>query len=592
VLRLRPIGPALIAIVLGLAGAVLSSSGGAGQYQALLDLESSAVYTLRPDQGSLHVSFEVTATRAATGTTAVDRIELPVVPGATNIGAATDDGQALDVRAPVAPGGQFTRVTVLFGRALTPGEEIHLLLSYDLREAGSSGAFISDTLLYVPILAIGDPATVELDLPDDRQWYSIVEPRDCERTGAVAEQRFTCTGSSDVYVAAVVQLIDQQQYRTLEATVETNGGAQTFELRYEAGHEGWAQRVRSLALSGLPVLESIVGVPLELREEFTLLEVGPTDLGGYDGVFQCIEEEACRIGIVRGASDHVVLHELAHLWTTELDRRWLSEGLAEFAALRAARELGLAVEPPSSLPAVGDVYLDEWGDPLLTTAATDEAILQELAGYREAVRLFEDVEARIGLDSMRGAIAFADALETVDSRAFLDLLEATSGADLTDLFRERVFTPSFSPVLDQRAKAKVELATLIDDAARSEFELRTDPIDAAIRDWSFSVALDAVDDAYGFIDAYPAALEAKTRVSFWGRLGLIGKDPDGALDDAREQFDQGNFDRAAGLARSTEHAYATAGQAARDRALVALAVAVLGGVLIAGGTWALRGGSS
>jgi len=589
-LRLNTIGPVILAIAFGLASTLVPSSAVQGRYEPVLGVESTVVYSLRPDQDSLHVSFRVTVTRPATSTTAVDRIELPVIAGAANVHATTGDGRALEVQAPSLPGGQFTRIAVLFGRALGPGEQVSLLLEYDLTEVRSQSVFVSDTVLYAPILAIGDPATVQLDLPDDRQWYSVVEPRDCERTGAVVEQRFTCTGSSDVYLAAVVQLVDQQQYRTLEGTVATTGGAQTFELRFEAGHESWARHVREIAVSGLPALESIVGVPLELREEFTLLEVGPTDLGGYDGIFQCIEEEACRIGVVRGASDGVVLHELAHLWTTELDKRWLSEGLAEFAARRAARELGLAFEPPSILPAVGEVYLDEWGDGLLTTAATDEAILQELAGYREAVRLFEDVEARIGPDPMRGAMAFAGALETVDSRAFLDLLEATSGADLTDLFRERVFTPPFSPVLDQRTKAKAALATLRDDAAQTEFELRTDPIDAAMRDWSFSVALDAVDDAHAFMDVYPAAAKAKTRVSFWGRLGLIGNDPDGTLDDARAQFDQGNFDRAADLALSAEHAYATANQAARDRALVALAAVVLGGVLIAGGTWALRGG--
>ena len=121
-LRLTTIGLVLIAIALGLAGTFTfrSARGAQGRYEALLDVESTAVYSLRPDQGNLHVSFQVTVTLPATGTMAVDRIELPVVIGAANVHAATGDGRALEVRMPLQPGSQFTRVTVLFGRALAP----------------------------------------------------------------------------------------------------------------------------------------------------------------------------------------------------------------------------------------------------------------------------------------------------------------------------------------------------------------------------------------------------------------------------------------------------------------------------------------
>lgn len=589
-MRLRTFGPLLIAIAIGLAGAFLSASGTQGQNHALLEVESSAVYTLRPDLGRLHVSLSITATRAAEGTAVTDRVEVPIVVYANNLNAISDSGEELDVRVPTVLGGKFTRIDVLFGRALAPGEQIRFELDYDLREIRLPNVFITATDIYTPILAIGNRATVQLDLPEGGRWYSLVLPDACERIRAVAEQRFTCSGSSDVYIAAWVQLIDQQQYRTLAGTVETGGGAQSFQLRYEVGHEAWANSVRDLAVTGLPVLESIIGVPLQTVEQFILIEVEPTDLLGYEGVFYCLEKVACRIGIVSGATDRVVLHELAHLWTTELEKRWLAEGLAEFAAQRAARQLGLPVGPPFSLAEDVQVYLDEWGSSLLSRDATDEEIRKEIAGYREAVRFFEDVEGRVGLDPMRGALAFAGGLDVMDSQIFLDLLEGTSGADLTDLFRERVFPPAFSPVLDQRSKAKAELAELRVATAEKGFELRTDPIDAAIGDWNFSEALDGVDDVYAYMDAYPAALEAKTRVSLWGELGLIGKDPDGDLAEAQDEFEQGNFDHAAELAESAEQAYVTASETARDRVLVGVVGIVLVVVVIVGGSWALRGG--
>ena len=111
-------------------------------------------------------------------------------------------------------------------------------------------------------------------------------------------------------------------------TVPTKGGAQALKLRYLPGDAGWANHVRSLVISGLPVLESVIGSPLKLREDFTMLEVSQDELGGYEGIFQCLDDQLCRIGVVEGAADQVVLHELAHLWTTKYDERWLAEGVA------------------------------------------------------------------------------------------------------------------------------------------------------------------------------------------------------------------------------------------------------------------------
>lgn len=587
-LRLRTVGGVFIAIVLALA--VLLPAGDArAQNPTQLHVESAAVYTLRPDVGNLHVGMDVTVTRTDAGTAAIDRVQLPTIVYATNLRAVTDGGETLDVDVPSVLGGHFTRIDVLFGRALSPGEQVRFRLDYDLREIRFPNVFITSTDIYTAVLAIGDSATVQLDLPDAARWDTWVVPQDCERTGAVAEQRFTCAGSSDVYIAAYVQLIDQAQYRTLEGTVETSGGVQTFSLRYQAGHEAWAYRVRDLAEAGLPVIESIIGAPLHTVEQFILVEVEPTDLLGYEGVFFCLEEVACRIGVVSGASDHVVLHELSHLWTTQLDKRWLSEGLAEFAARQADRELGLPAAPPFSLDEDVQVYLDEWGSSLLGADATAEDVRKEIAGYRDAVQLFDDIDARVGLDPLHASLAFAGAVHPYDSRTFFDLLEATSGADLSDLFRARVFPPSLSSVLDLRSKAKTKLAGLRDAAAEQAFSLATEPIDAAIRDWSFSVALDAIDDAYAYMDAYPAALEAKANVGVFGKLGLIGKDPDGDLAEAQQQFAQGNFSRAARMAQSAEHAYATAGEAARDRVLVASVAVAMLAVVIGGGVWALRG---
>jgi hypothetical protein len=110
-----------------------------------------------------------------------------------------------------------------------------------------------------------------------------------------------------------------------------------------------------------------------------------------------------------------------------------------------------------------------------------------------------------------------------------------------------------------------------------------------IDDWSFSGALDAIDNANAAIEAYEAGRAAVDEPrSLWQRLGLLGKDPGGTLDDARAAFEQGDFGMAAARAISAQDTLEGAGRAAFNRTLFALAALAVVAALVFGGRWALR----
>jgi hypothetical protein len=581
----------LVAVFLTIAGARVTAAQDETPEPAKpsILIDSIVTYRLRPDQGVLHGTLQFTVTRPKDGSLVFDRVLVPLVKGAANASAVADDGRTLQTTVETRLDRPYAGASVQFGHQLAQGEAISFHVDYDLTPVRIDQTIVSDSFVYIPIFAIGQSVKVTIELPNDGIWYSAVEAADCKRQGAIAQEQFVCSGSSDVYDVAQVQLTDLTGYGTLDMTVQTGGGAQALKLRYLPGDAGWASHVRSLVTRGLPVLEGVIGSPLKLREDFTMLEVGSGELGGYEGIFQCLEAQLCRIGVVEGAADQIVLHELAHLWTTKYDERWLAEGIAEFSAEKAAGQMGLPVEQAFGPPYTEPIYLQEWSKSLLFGPVTRDAALRELAGYRESVLLFGDLEKAAGMGAIQQANAKSEAEGDIDSKDYLDFLEAASSTDLVPLFRERVFPPSFSPTLQRRAQAKDALAGLMYFTANSEYAIQPAAIETAIDDWEFFTALDAVDHARTFMKDFPLAQDEQKHVSLWQHLGLIGKDPAGNLTLAKAAFDKGDYTIAGQKARSAENDYSTASQSARDRVLFAFAALVVIAVLYLGATWARQG---
>jgi hypothetical protein len=572
--------------LLAFAGAFLPRTSGRAA-EPPLSIDSATIYSLRADRDDLEISFNATVTRNDTGAAVYDRLRIPLLAGAWNTSAAMDNGNLLSVEVEGASDKAYGWATVVFG-SLAPGQTIKFHLNYTLINVQYGYSFISPAYISLPVVTIGDPAKVTIELPPIESWYSTVQPGDCETTEGAETFEFSCSGSQDVYTVALIEVANASQYSESKFSVPLAGGSQAIDIRYLTGDPGWADRVRRIATDGLPRLETFIGASLPSQGELVILQVGRTDIYGYDGIFQCLTTANCRIGVAALADDQVVLHELAHRWTTNYDNRWLAEGMAEFASRNVATDLGVSATPwPDDIPTFLDSYLDDWGS--LSLLTTEDEYNRELASYRDSYRFFEDIKNTIGLDSLQKADAGAAKLPSLDSRNYFDLLEAASGKDLGALFVGRVFPPDFSKTLDQRNKANFELAILQGTIADSKLELHTDAIEASIKDWDLFGALDKIADATIAIQAYQEGRQARSNVSLWEKLGLIGKDPQGRLDDAEVAFNKGDFAHASQLARSANAMYSNAGQSSRNRLLVGLVVIVFVPVLIFGGLWAWRG---
>ena len=77
----------------------------------------------------------------------------------------------------------------------------------------------------------------------------------------------------------------------------------------------------------LPVMEALFGHPYDGPARIEIAQRGQQAIAGYGGTFGC-QPEQCSIGISPVADDSIALHEFAHLWTEQYQKRWLAEGLA------------------------------------------------------------------------------------------------------------------------------------------------------------------------------------------------------------------------------------------------------------------------
>ena len=285
------------------------------------------------------------------------------------------------------------------------------------------------------------------------------------------------------------------------------------------------------------------------------------------------------------------MHELAHLWTEQYQKRWLAEGLAEFVARRAAEQLtdlNITLERNAPDDQV-DLQLDEWVDTPFPIGVSGEELALEAAGYFESARFFETLASSIGLPSLQTAnAAAANGGAGIDSEDYLDLLEAASGERLDSLFLERVFAPSYGPILEQRRLVGDQLRAIEPKLEEAGLLLPTE-IGRFIGAWQFAEAAQSIDELAAALDRYVAASElvAEPRDA-WTEIGLFGKDPDAALSAAAEAFAGADF---AAATERADDAAAMIDGANRDATLRVIgAGALLAGILVAIGTvfWLLR----
>jgi hypothetical protein len=315
------------------------------------------------------------------------------------------------------------------------------------------------------------------------------------------------------------------------------------------------------------------GNPYPQEPVLEITERGQLDLLGYEGVFFC-PRSPCSIGLSPISSDLTTLHELAHAWTGNIDERWIAEGLAEFMALRAAARLGDIISPGDD-PArrLEPAFpLDNWERDILPLDAGDAERDRELVGYGRSLRFIEVLEERLGPEALQRALADFGESARVDSEAYFDALEEASAQRLDDLFLEWVFPQSYEATLRERREAHDMFAIVTTLAEQSGLELDS-TLDEQLDNWRFDLAKDNLQQAADTLTIYNDAREdVDGSRNLLQRIGLIGEDPNDALDDAAGAIRIGRYPLAQERATDAQQALDDATTTGLIRLLIVLAL--------------------
>ena len=548
----------------------------------LLRISTQVTYDIQPDQGPVHVSWQVSldnndpdTRRGESGSVSYyASITVPILRGATLVRATGPAGVALTIDIDSSGDGPIDIAEVTFDRRLFYEETYTFELTYDIVEGRDTALLATDSYVFLPAIASGDSSEVRITTPSDPSWEVTIKAIDCLLTpGGI----FSCGASEFVQVAAFVEVARAGVLSSSSFSVPLAAGDVAITLRHFPGEEAWAAHMRELTEAALPVLEELFGAAYRGPSELEIAERGRQQIAGYEGTFGCLFD-SCVIGISPLAGDGVALHELAHLWTQPFESRWIAEGLAEFMSERAAESLPALVEPydPLTPPMIADLQLDDWGRSHHLIGAGQDELLIEETGYYRSRTFIEKLAETAGLDALRAVNAEANTLGGgVDSETYLGLLEEASGLRLDGLFLDAVFPASYGPVLAQRRDLQDRLDALRPDAQRAGFGLPA-RIGQLIMEWEF-------DDAEGLLAAAERALQtyvdARERVreprDFRTEIGLIGKDPDAALGEAADAFAAAEFSKSERFAREAADQIDGAGRDGLVRLLIGAGVLAL-----------------
>ena len=588
--RMRILVVFVTVLLLGRGGSAWEHVSAEPEAQRGLEVTSSVTYDLRLEDGPVRVSWDIRVYNGDPSTAAArdgyvyyySSLGVPILRGATGIAAFGPTGSALSVSTIDRVEGPVVIAEVYFGQGVFYGESYQFSLSYELRAARSELLLITPSYVFLP--AIGDgyaSTTVTIKKPPSNEWDVSTDPQDCSETGAAVYQ---CGPSEMIPVAAFVELSRPQDVKTTATTVDLAEGLVAVTIRYFPGEEAWAAHLREVIAAALPVLETIYGTAYPGPLAFAVAERGRSDLVGYEGIYNCQSPSACELGISPIGDDATTLHELAHFWTDVFSERWLIEGWAEFAAQRAAEELSRLVEvnPRPAAPETVALDLDDWGAPLSWLSANEEQRAKEYVGYQKSVRLLERLEQTVGLEALQAVNALAnEEANPVDSRRYLDLLEGASGAHLDGVFLEWVFPESEASILQDRRAVRDRYERARDETQAAGLTL-PERLDRLLRLWLFDQADEMLADAEAAREAYVDARDTLDQPrSWWQRIGLLNKDPDGALDHAASSFADGDFEGASAHADSARETIEGASRAALLRALIAAGIlaALVGGAV-------------
>jgi hypothetical protein len=461
--------------------------------------ETSAAYDVRPSEGKIAVTVQISFTNTTPNTENPPEISLfpeilvAVHDGATEVTASDAEGE-LSVE--VAVNDEGTNVaTIALRDALRFEETVELELSYTLTDGADPQLRIRPSVIVFPVWSFGLASEVSITIPDG---YEIRTDGDelTEADGRLVSGPI----ANPAEWLALVTATRPGDYTAFDATVPLAGGTADLQVRAFVDDEAWGERTLSLIERALPLLEEEIGLPYPRVGSLVLTESVPSDASGFAEATSAGTE----ILVAFDQPPFTALHQVGHVWLSPalIEARWIREGLASAIAGRIAGSL--EVEPPfdpalEATERAADAFpLDSW------IASADPG--EEGYGHAASWAFMNELETSVGADALRTVLVRVassigpyaetevDAEPPTDgappqvpltSRTFLDHLETVSGADLSQRFAELILTESDVEILPARAAARTGFDELV--AAAGGWGA-PDPVRAAMTDWRFDDA--------------------------------------------------------------------------------------------------------
>jgi len=638
----RRFGPLLAALLLAVVvgnAAALAAPAPALAAAPDLTLVSDARYVVEPDSASVHVTLDITAANHKTDTATraywFDYAFLAVLPGSSGHRASAD-GLKPTVKV-TRRTADFDLLRIDFGTKLRSGRSLDLQLAFDLKDPGGipdRDVRIGQALVTFPVWAFATDqtpgSTVEVVLPAGYHVEfaagGIPGPTTVDATLVYRTEPLARPLEFFAYVVA-----DREgEYVVTPLDLRVGGEPAPVDIRSWGDDTAFAERVGDLFSRGLPLLGTSIGLEYPRSDTLTVQESISRSLGGYAGLF---DPATGRIQVDYAAGPFVVLHEAAHVWFNGslLADRWANEAFASHYASLVAARLETSDVPDRLTPELeaARIPLNAWGVLGESSERTEDF------GYAASLELADAVAERAGeadLQTVWAAARDRDSAyqpleagvgrERVDTppdwRGLLDLLETHTGKRFDDLWRTWVVRPSEIELLDERAAAREQYATVRE--AADDWELPRS-IRTALTTWRYEQAagllaqasevlarradIDAAATAAGLTPpdtlevvfesdrGFPAAAaeaEAElTTIEAIGaardsepadpdpieRLGLFGSTPEVDLTVAAAAFAAGDLTAAVEAADDARAVWSSAGEVGGRRALSILGASLL-----------------
>jgi len=631
------VAPAAAPALEGLPGLGVTTVRAAGPD---IDIGAATRYVVVPAKSVIRVTVDITAVNRRPVQTSggvvtryyYDGVNLGVQPDATNF-RATQDG--VTVRVTNRAHRSYRLTTVYFRSNLYYGETAKVRLTFNLPAgAPRSASDVRAGPAFASFLAwaFGDHGTVRVEVP---AGFAVTATGAdlATRTRSDGTQVLTAEPSSpgDWYA-----WIDARNDDGLTSDQLYLVDGERITVRGWPEDNRWRKEVSSVLTDGVPRLAQLIGLPWPVRGALNVLEIHTPLLEGYAGFYDPARDE---ITISEDLDDLTIIHEASHAWfnDTLFTERWITEGLADEYAARVLVASGAEEPVPDTVKPTAKIAfpLVGWGAPAPISDTQSDA--REQFGYDASWTVVRQVVASAGEDGMRRVFQAAHDRSTAyvgsgtpeqtrlpnDWRRFLDLTEELGGATgVADLMATWVVGPEQQAALAARATARSHYHALVADSGTWAAPV---VVRVALDGWSFDTAESGIavaasilghrdatttmaaslaltpppglERAYegadtlsrldaaaqlatmseSSLEAVAAAADAAAAPRDWlVTLGLVGKDPDTGLSDARADWQAGNLAAATDAAGLVVGTLAVAGDAGRGRAiLIACSIALV-----------------